>query len=116
MRTERGRRDQDRRAGPRAHPRSSMFGTEERSGKNHATLDCGQPRQTRSCGPINRGALHTMIGLRSTSMAHAVLVFLLLWAPRIACGDASPDPARGLYAIWSRPEISDHLDFLKGDQ
>jgi hypothetical protein len=41
---------------------------------------------------------------------------LLLGAFRAECGEPLPDPARGLYAIWSRPEISDGLPFLKGDQ
>jgi hypothetical protein len=31
-------------------------------------------------------------------------------------GEVLPDPARGLYAIWSRPEVTDGLGFLKGDQ
>jgi hypothetical protein len=31
-------------------------------------------------------------------------------------GEVVPDPNRGLYAIWTRPEISDQLTFLKGGQ
>src|SRR5271157_4655508 len=30
--------------------------------------------------------------------------------------EAVPDPNRGLYAIWTKPEISDHLPFIKGGQ
>jgi hypothetical protein len=63
-----------------------------------------------------RGALHTMNRPRLTMLACGTLFCLLLRAPDLACGDAVPDPARGLYAIWSRPEITDGLPFLKGDQ
>jgi hypothetical protein len=45
---------------------------------------------------------------------HFIGAALLL--ARIAGGEAVPDPNRGLYAIWSKPEISDALDFVKGDQ
>ena len=31
-------------------------------------------------------------------------------------GEVVPDANRGLYAIWTKPEISDHLPFLKGGQ
>jgi hypothetical protein len=57
-----------------------------------------------------------MIRPRATSPVPAALLALLLWAPGLAWGESIPDPASGLYAIWSRPEISDALPFLKGDQ
>src|SRR5216684_3358815 len=41
---------------------------------------------------------------------------LLLCLCRIARSEAVPDSNRGLYAIWTRPEISDRLPFLKGGQ
>jgi hypothetical protein len=41
---------------------------------------------------------------------------LLPGVARLARGDVSPDPARGLYAIWSRAEVTDPLPFLKGEQ
>src|SRR6266567_7446881 len=41
---------------------------------------------------------------------------LLLCLCPIARSEAVPDPNRGLYAIWTRPEISDRLPFLKGGQ
>ncbi len=41
---------------------------------------------------------------------------LLLCLCPLARSEAVPDPNRGLYAIWSRPEISDRLPFLKGGQ
>src|SRR5438128_7922354 len=44
------------------------------------------------------------------------LCSLLLCLCPIARSEAVPDPNRGLYAIWSRPEISDRLPFLKGGQ
>jgi hypothetical protein len=44
------------------------------------------------------------------------LGILALVLTRLAAGEAVPDPNRGLYAIWSKPEISDSLDFIKGDQ
>src|SRR5262249_17589220 len=44
------------------------------------------------------------------------LGILALVLTRLAAGEAVPDPNRVLYAIWSRPEISDLLDFIKGDQ
>jgi hypothetical protein len=48
-------------------------------------------------------------------MIFAGLIGWTLTVPE-ARGEAVPDPARGLYAIWSRPEISDTLPFLKGHQ
>jgi hypothetical protein len=44
------------------------------------------------------------------------LLFLALLCPLLLPGEAVPDPNRGLYAIWSKPEISDKLDFIRGDQ
>jgi hypothetical protein len=41
---------------------------------------------------------------------------LFLCLPLLASGETAPDPSRGLYAIWTKPEISDHLQFLKGGQ
>ncbi len=41
---------------------------------------------------------------------------LLLCVCTAMWGEANPDPNRGLYAIWTKPEISDHLTFLKGGQ
>jgi hypothetical protein len=43
------------------------------------------------------------------------LPLLLCMAPALL-GEVVPDPNRGLYAIWTKPEISDHLPFLKGGQ
>jgi hypothetical protein len=42
-------------------------------------------------------------------------VMLFSLAP-VLDGEPAPDPNRGLYAIWTKPEISDHLPFLKGGQ
>jgi hypothetical protein len=56
-----------------------------------------------------------MIRTHLLSPIAAVLASLLLTASP-ARGEVAPDPARGLYAIWSRPEISDPLPFLRGDQ
>jgi hypothetical protein len=33
-----------------------------------------------------------------------------------AASEVVPDPNRGLYAIWAKPEVSDALTFIKGDQ
>ncbi len=44
-------------------------------------------------------------------------VFLVLpGAASLTWAETIPDAARGLYAIWTRPEISDRLPFLKGEQ
>jgi hypothetical protein len=56
-----------------------------------------------------------MIGPRVSSTGLACLLGLLL-TPHLGRGESVPDPARGLYAIWSPPEITDRLPFLKGDQ
>jgi hypothetical protein len=57
-----------------------------------------------------------MTGARPRYAIEAMLGLLLLGTPLLARGEAIPDPARGLYAIWPRPEISDSLTFLKGVQ
>src|SRR5947208_2147092 len=54
-------------------------------------------------------AVTTMLRFRSS------LPLLLCFAPVLLC-EVVPDPNRGLYAIWTKPEISDHLPFLKGGQ
>ena len=41
---------------------------------------------------------------------------MLLGVAPVLHGEAAPDPNRGLYAIWTKPEISDRLPFLKGGQ
>jgi hypothetical protein len=41
---------------------------------------------------------------------------ILLSLTALLGAEAAPDPNRGLYAIWTKPEISDHLPFLKGGQ
>jgi hypothetical protein len=45
-----------------------------------------------------------------------ILVLVLLCLAPMARGEVVPDPNRGLYAIWTKPEISDRLPFLKGGQ
>ena len=57
-----------------------------------------------------------MIRLHSTSPVLLAVLFILSGTAGVAWGEAIPDPARGLYAIWTRPEISDPLPFLKGEQ
>jgi hypothetical protein len=44
------------------------------------------------------------------------LFTLLLSVAPALLSEVVPDPNRGLYAIWTKPEISDHLPFLKGGQ
>src|ERR1017187_6868527 len=46
----------------------------------------------------------------------STLCAMLLSVAPVLHGEAAPDPNRGLYAIWTKPEISDHLTFLKGGQ
>src|SRR5689334_21746269 len=47
----------------------------------------------------------------------SVFICVHLWLfSCLLAGEAIPDPKRGLYAIWSKPEISDALEFIKGDQ
>jgi hypothetical protein len=57
-----------------------------------------------------------MIRSRSPKPVPAAEFLLLLGTPSLAPGEAIPEPARGLYAIWTRPEISDPLPLLKGEQ
>ena len=57
-----------------------------------------------------------MIRPRLATSLRAALLFLVLGISRLAGGETPPDPARGLYAIWTRSEISDPLPFLKGEQ
>lgn len=47
-------------------------------------------------------------------MRFAVIAVLL--AAAVRAGEAVPDSNRGLYAVWTRSEISDAVRFLKGDQ
>ena len=44
------------------------------------------------------------------------LCAILLSLTPVLSGEAMPDPNRELYAIWTKPEISDHLPFLRGGQ
>ena len=41
---------------------------------------------------------------------------VLALALQVAASEVVPDPNRGLYAIWAKPEISDSLRFITGDQ
>jgi hypothetical protein len=45
---------------------------------------------------------------------HIITLCLLIAIAR--AGEIAPDPDRGLYSVWSKPEISDRLTFLKGNQ
>lgn len=53
--------------------------------------------------------------MRSKACLGAVAL-LLSSALTGSAPEAVPDPNRGLYAIWATPEISDALEFIKGDQ
>ena len=48
--------------------------------------------------------------MRQAAFLAAMTMAGALW------GEVAPDAHRGLYAIWARPEISDALPFIKGDQ
>ena len=43
-------------------------------------------------------------------------VWLALWPASTARSEVVPCPNRGLYAIWTKPGIADHLPFIKGGQ
>src|ERR1700722_11036315 len=49
------------------------------------------------------------------SRFYPLFSLLLCVAPALR-SEVAPDPNRGLFAIWTKPEISDHLSFLKGGQ
>lgn len=52
----------------------------------------------------------------SSFYGFSTLCAMLLTLAPVLDGEPAPDPNRGLYAIWTKPEISDHLPFLKGGQ
>jgi hypothetical protein len=52
----------------------------------------------------------------SRLLRYSTLCAMLLSLAPVLPGEVAPDPNRGLYAIWTKPEISDHLPFLKGGQ
>src|SRR5262249_20614687 len=81
------------------------------AGRGPQQSECGRnPGRRRGPGdPVRAEILFLM---RSKSYLGAVA----LCFPLLLAGEAIPDPNRGIYAIWSRPEISDALDFVKGDQ